>query len=125
MSVSTILILAIIGVLAGMASGFLGIGGGVVVVPALMLFLGMDQHVAQGTSILFMLAPIGILAAINYYQAGHLSHFNVKFSVVLAVCFVVGGYFGSKFAIKLSPEMLRKAFGIFLLLVALRMIFSK
>ncbi len=91
-------------------------------VPALVYFLGLTQHGAQGTSLAVMLPPIGVLAAYNYYKAGEL---NWKYAAVIAVCFVIGGYFGSKFALQIDAKMLKRIFGIGLLLVALRMISGK
>jgi uncharacterized protein len=122
MSVSTILILLIIGIITGIMAGMLGIGGGLVVIPALVMVLGMSQQAAQGTSLAMMLPPIGILAAYNYYKAGHV---DIKIALLLAVAFIAGSYFGSKLAIKLPVELLKKIFGIFLILVAIKMLFWK
>jgi len=122
MTTTTFVILVLIGVAAGILSGFVGIGGGLLMVPALVYFMGMSQHGAQGTSLAVMLPPIGVLAAYNYYKAGEL---NWKYALVIAVFFVIGGYFGSKFALRIDARMLKKIFGIGLLFVALRMIFGK
>ncbi|MDD2198249.1 MAG: TSUP family transporter [Bacteroidales bacterium] len=89
MDISEIVILILTGIVAGIAAGFFGIGGGVVVIPMLIYFFGMTQHEAQGTSLAFLLAPIGILAFINYYKAGHV---NLNYAVVLAITFIVGSY---------------------------------
>ncbi|MGB0166441.1 MAG: sulfite exporter TauE/SafE family protein [Luteibaculum sp.] len=122
MSIQTLFILILIGVLAGILSGFVGIGGGVVIVPALVLFLGLSQHEAQGTSLALMLPPIGALAVYNYYKTGNL---NLKYAVVIAICFILGGYLGSKMSLAISPEKVKKIFGFFMLLVALKLIFTK
>lgn len=122
MSITTILILLVIGVITGILAGMLGIGGGLIVIPALVMVMGMSQQAAQGTSLAMMLPPIGILAAYNYYKAGHV---DIKFAILLAITFIIGSYFGSKIAIKLSQELLKKIFGIFLLLVAVKMLFWK
>jgi hypothetical protein len=122
MSVSTILILLVIGIITGVMAGMLGIGGGLVVIPALVIFIGMSQQTAQGTSLAMMLPPIGILAAYNYYKAGHV---DIKIAIMLAITFIAGSYFGSKLAIKLPQELMKKIFGIFLLLVAIKMLFWK
>jgi len=122
MSVSTILILLVIGIITGVMAGMLGIGGGLVVIPALVIFMGMSQQTAQGTSLAMMLPPIGILAAYNYYKAGHV---DIKIAIMLAITFIAGSYFGSKLAIKLPQELMKKIFGIFLLLVAIKMLFWK
>lgn len=91
-------------------------------VPAMVFFLGLSQHSAQGTSLAVMLPPVGILACINYYKAGAL---DWKFALIIAVTFVVGGYFGSKMAIAIDQRMLRKIFGVMMLLAALKLIFGK
>jgi uncharacterized membrane protein YfcA len=113
-----ILILVAIGLAAGVLSGLFGIGGGVIMVPALVYFMGMSQHGAQGTSIGLMLLPIGILAAMNYYKQGHL---NFNYGIIIALAFVVGGYVGSKMSLGTSELMLRRLFGILMLVVAVRM----
>ena len=122
MSISTILILIIIGLLAGIVSGIVGIGGGLLMIPMLILFLGLSQHSAQGTSLAVMLFPIGILAVMNYYKAGYVEW---KYALIIATTFIVGGYFGAKFAINMQPIFLKKVFGVVLLLVAMTMIFGK
>ena len=122
MSISTILILLVIGTITGVMAGMLGIGGGLVVIPALVMVMGMSQQSAQGTSLAMMLPPIGILAAYNYYKAGHV---DIRIALLLAIAFIAGSYFGSKLAIKLPQELMKKLFGIFLLLVAIKMLFWK
>ena len=122
MSISIILILIIIGLLAGILSGIVGIGGGLLMIPMLILFLGLSQHAAQGTSLAVMLPPIGILAAMNYYKAGFIEW---KFALIIATAFIIGGYFGSKFAVSVSPVLLKKIFGTVLLVAAVKMIFGK
>jgi uncharacterized protein len=122
MSVSTILILLVIGSITGVMAGMLGIGGGLVVIPALVMIMGMSQQSAQGTSLAMMLPPIGIFAVYNYYKAGHV---DIRFALLLALTFILGSYFGSKFAVRLPQETLKKIFGIFLLLVAIKMLFWK
>ena len=121
MTLQTILTLVLIGVLAGFASGFVGIGGGVIIVPALVYLLGLTQHEAQGTSILLMLPPIGILAFMNYYKAGQM---NLSYGIIIALAFVVGGYFGSKISLQISAAKVRLVFGILMLYVAARLIYT-
>lgn len=121
MSFYELAVLVLIGLAAGVLSGMFGVGGGIVIVPALVFLLGMSQHTAQGTSIGLMLLPIGFLAAMNYYKAGNL---NVTFGVIIALSFFVGGYFGSKFSLGVSEIALKRGFGVLLLLLALRMIFA-
>jgi len=122
MSLTTILILLVIGIITGVMAGMLGIGGGLVVIPALVMFMGMTQQQAQGTSLAMMLPPIGIIAAYNYYKAGHV---DLKIAMILACMFIVGSYFGSKLAIRLPQDTLKKIFGVFLLLVAIKMLLGK
>ena len=122
MSLATIIILIMIGLMAGVFGGMFGVGGAIIMVPALVYFLGVDQHMAQGTSVAIMLPPIGLFAAYNYYKAGQV---NIWYAVIIAFAFLAGGYFGSKIALALPENLMRKIFGILLLLVALRIIFSK
>ena len=119
---STILILILIGVIAGGFSGFVGLGGGVIIVPALVFILGMSQHMAQGTTLAMMIPPIGILAVINYYKKGLV---DMNSGVILALSFVIGGYFGSRLALSVSPEIIKKVFGVIIIALALKMMFSK
>lgn len=121
MDLTTFLILMIIGLLAGIVSGFIGVGGGIIVVPMLIFFLGLTQHQAQGTSLALMLPPIGILACYNYYKTGNL---NVSYAIVIALFFVAGGYFGSKMSLRLSPEVVKFSFGLLMLYAAIRMIWT-
>jgi hypothetical protein len=122
MATTTLVILIILGIITGFLAGMLGIGGGLIVIPALVMIMGMSQQAAQGTSLAMMLPPIGIIAAYNYYKAGHV---DIKIALILAVMFIIGSYFGSKIAVKLSQELLKKIFGVFLLLVAIKMLFWK
>jgi hypothetical protein len=121
-NMSTVIIILIIGVVAGVFSGFIGIGGGLIVVPALVYFLGMSQHEAQGTSLAMMLPPIGMIAVYNYYKAGMV---DFKVAAILCVSFIAGTFLGSKVAISLSPDQIKKAFGIFIILLGLKMVFWK
>jgi len=114
--------MALIGLAGGFVSGTFGIGGGIIIVPALVFLAGLTQHQAQGTSLALMLAPIGILAVINYYKAGYV---NVKFAVILMVTFLIGSYFGSKMAIHFEGKILRQSFGVLTVLMGLKFIFGK
>ena len=118
----TIAIILLIGIFAGMFSGFIGIGGGLIVVPCLVYFLGMSQHDAQGTSLAMMLPPIGVMAVYEYYKAGHV---DFKVATILCISFVIGGFFGSKIALSLSPALIKKVFGIVLTLLGMKMVFWK
>lgn len=122
MSVSTFIILIIIGLLAGILSGLVGVGGGILMIPLLIIFLGLTQHQAQGTALFAMLPPIGILAAINYYKEGFVKW---EYAIVIAFTFVIGGYLGSKLSLSLPPQMVRRIFGVIMLLGAIKLISSK
>ncbi|WP_299211941.1 sulfite exporter TauE/SafE family protein [uncultured Aquimarina sp.] len=122
MDTMTIISLVVIGLLAGFLSGTMGIGGSVVMIPLLILWVGFTQHQAQGTSLAVLSVPVTLLAAFNYYKEGHV---NLKFAAIIAVTFILGGYLGSKFAISVNQAVLKKIFGGVLLLVALKMIFGK
>ncbi|MDB4075873.1 MAG: sulfite exporter TauE/SafE family protein [Crocinitomicaceae bacterium] len=121
MSVQTILILVIIGISAGILSGFVGVGGGVIIVPALVYVLGMSQFEAQGTSLFVLLLPVGILAVMNYSKAQTI---NWRFGLIIAVTFVVGGFVGSKIALKINPAYVKLIFGVLMAYVSIRMMMS-
>lgn len=110
-----------LGLAAGAVSGLVGIGGGIVVIPALVYFFGFSQHQAQGTTLAMMVPPIGILAAWTYYRAGHV---DIKVAGLLCIGFVIGGLIGARAATSLSNPVLEKVFGFVLLVIALRMIFK-
>ncbi len=120
MDTQTILIVIIIGIAAGMLSGLVGVGGGLIIVPALVYFLGMSQHSAQGTSLALILLPVGILAVLTYYKQGYV---DPKIVGLLAIGFVAGSFLGSKIAINLSQDTIRKCFAVFMLVVAVKMLF--
>ena len=127
MNFTLVITLFVIGIVAGFFSGLIGIGGGIVIVPALVYFLGLTQHQSQGTSLLMMLPPIGILAAINYYKSSHMQQ-DYKFLIfagILAFAFLIGGFMGSKLSISISQESLKKVFGFILLLLSIKFIFFK
>ncbi|PIV63688.1 MAG: permease [bacterium (Candidatus Ratteibacteria) CG_4_10_14_3_um_filter_41_18] len=104
-----------VGVLAGMLSGLLGIGGAVIIVPCLIYIFGFSQHTAQGTTLAMLLPPIGLLAVWVYYKQGYI---NIPVAGLMCLGFVLGGYLGAKFAIGFSEVILRKIFGICLLMIA-------
>lgn len=108
-----------LGICAGIFSGILGIGGGSILIPAFVYILGMSQHQAQGTTLALMVPPIGLLAALRYWQEG-----NVKIPVAAWVCigFFLGAFVGAGMAQKIEEPILKKTFGIFLFLVSLKMI---
>jgi uncharacterized membrane protein YfcA len=112
----------IVGLLAGVLAGLLGIGGAIFVIPVLVYIFGWEQHVAQGTTLAMLIPPIGILAAWKYYEAGNM---DLKVAGILCIGFFFGGYIGGWLANQLPAETLRKAFGVFLLLVSVKMILGK
>lgn len=116
------LLFILIGLVAGTLGGMLGIGGATIMVPALVYLIGFTQHQAQGTSLAVMVPPIAILAAWRYWQAG-----NVKLGLTGLICvgWLLGGLIGANFAQGISDPTLKKIFGIFLLFVSLKMIFTK
>ena len=120
MSINTLVILALVGLSAGFISGTLGVGGGIIIVPALVLLLGFTQHQAQGISLGIMLAPIGLLSFINYHKEGYT---NLKYSLLLLIVFFIGSYLGSKLAVELPAATLKKIFGGLMLIAGVRMIF--
>ncbi len=117
-----IIILLLIGLAAGLLSGFLGVGGGIIIIPALVAFLGFSQKQAQGTSIGFLLLPIGILAVMNYYKAGLV---DLKAVGIMTITFVIGSYFSSKAAIDLPEYWLKKGFAVLLLFYAVKLFMEK
>ena len=119
MDIQTLLLLLCIGLLAGVASGFVGIGGGIIIVPALVFGLGLNQHMAQGTSLAMMIPPIGILAVMSYYKAGQI---QLEYAGILALTFVLGAWMGSKWALRINPSVVRLIFGMFMLFAAGRLI---
>lgn len=122
MSSLYIIILIFIGLLAGLMSGLVGVGGGILIIPLLIFFLGFTQHEAQGTALFAMLPPIGILAAINYYKQGFVKW---EYAAVIALTFVLGGYIGSKISLNLSQNIIQRIFGAIMLIGAIKLIFSK
>ncbi len=121
MTLQTIITLFLIGIVAGILSGFVGVGGGVVIVPALVFFLGLTQHQAQGTSLFILLLPVGILAVLNYSKTGNI---NWTYGIIIALAFLIGGYFGSKLSLKLSPSIVKLVFGIIMAFVSFKLILS-
>ena len=122
MSIHEIITLALIGLTAGVVSGMLGVGGAIIIVPALVFFFGMTQHQAQGTSLAVLLFPVGFLAFWNYYKQGHV---NLKMAFVVILAFFIGGYLGSVLAVHLPDKVLKTGFGILIIVIGLRMIFGK
>jgi uncharacterized membrane protein YfcA len=122
MTLQIILSLILIGILAGVLSGLVGVGGGIIMVPLLVMFFGFNQHQAQGTSLAVLAVPVTAVAVFNYYKEGQI---NVKYAAIIAVFFVVGSIFGSKFALTLDQKLLKKIFAVVLLVIAGKMLLDK
>ena len=120
MSALTIILLMLIGLAAGTLSGMVGVGGGIIIVPCLVLVLGYTQKEAQGTSLAVLLLPVGIFAVMNYYKQGQI---NLPVALIVSLSFLVGGYFGSKLALSWDEEKLKKIFAVTIMLVAIKMLF--
>lgn len=118
MSILLILGLILLGIAAGYFSGLVGIGGGIIIVPALVLLFGFTQYAAQGTTLALLVPPIGILAVWKYHQSGYV---NVKTAAIICVGFVIGSYLGSNTAVSIPQETLRKIFAILLVALGIRM----
>ncbi len=120
MDTQTIVLLLLVGLCAGILGGLVGIGGGIIIVPALVYFLGFSQLSAQGTSLAMLLFPVGIFGVMQYYKQGHVN-FNVV--VLLALGFLLGSFLGSKISLSLPQEKVKNIFAILLLLIAVKMLF--
>lgn len=120
MTTSTILSLLVIGLIAGVFSSMVGIGGGVVIVPSLVMLLAMSQKMAQGTSLAMLLPPIGVLGVMQYYKSGYV---DFKVAAILCVAFLAGSYMGANLAVKLNDNILKKVFGVFLLALSMKYLF--
>jgi uncharacterized membrane protein YfcA len=119
---NSVYILLLVGLLAGILSGMVGIGGGIIIVPALVYFFNFNQQQAQGTTLFMFLLPIGILGVMNYYKAGYV---NFKVALIIASTFVIGSFFGSKLAISLDQKTVKQIFGVIIVLLGIKMIFWK
>ena len=112
----------LLGLIAGIFSGLIGIGGGIIIVPSLVLLFGLSQHQAQGTTLALLVPPVGILAAWKYYSQGYV---DLRIAAFMCVGFLLGGLLGAKIATGVSNEVLSKVFGIVLVLVGLKMMLGK
>ncbi len=119
-SIVTILGLMVLGIVAGIVSGVVGIGGGIVIVPALVMIFAMSQKMAQGTSLVMLLPPIGILAVMEYYKAGNV---DLRVAGILIIGFLVGSFFASKAVSNLDDITLKRIFGGFLMILAIKYLF--
>jgi len=121
LTTSQIIVLILVGLMAGLMSGFVGIGGGVVIVPALIYFLQLNQMQAQGITLAVLVMPVGILGVMNYYKAGHV---NFNYALLIAVGFIVGSYFGSRSALKLPEYKIKFFFALLMLYMAISMLWK-
>ena len=119
MTAELVILILLIGLAAGVLSGLVGVGGGLIIVPALIFFLGFSQHQAQGTSLGLLLLPVGILAVINYYNKGNV---DVKVVAIMSVAFIAGGWLGSKLALSLPEDTVKKIFAVFLFYSAFKLL---
>jgi uncharacterized protein len=113
-----LLIGGLIGLGSGVLSGIFGIGGGLVIVPSLILLMGMTVRQAVGTSLAALLLPVGILGVLEYFRAGQI---DVRVAIVLALGLLVGVYFGARLALQLPPELVQRAFGVLMIVVGVRL----
>lgn len=120
MSIQMILILIMVGITAGVLSGLVGIGGGIIIVPALVFFLEFSQKMAQGTSLGILLLPIGLLGVIQYYKQGYI---DVRVVAIISLAFFAGSYFGSKIALSLPQETIKKVFAVLMIVISIKMLF--
>ena len=122
MTLQIILSLILIGILAGVLSGLVGVGGGIIMVPLLVMFFSFNQHEAQGTSLAVLAVPVTAVAVFNYYKEGQI---NLKYAAIIAVFFVLGSIVGSKFALTLDQKVLKKIFAVVLVVIAGKMLLEK
>ena len=133
MDITTFITLSLIGLIAGVASGYIGIGGGIIIIPALVYFLNLDQYQAQGISLALMLPPIGILAFYSYYQTGtfnivenNITYKNllIYYALIMAVFFIMGGWLGAKLTFKTPIHFVKLVFGSFMFYASIKLIIS-
>lgn len=122
MTIQYIAGILILGIVAGILSGLFGIGGGIVIVPLLVMIFGLSQQTAQGTTLAMLSIPVSLVAAINYTKAGMISW---KVAILLAVGFMIGGFFGSKIAVNINADIMKKMFAVLMILLAVKMLVEK
>lgn len=120
MDIQIILILLLVGLTAGMLSGLVGVGGGIIIVPCLIYFLGFSQKMAQGTSLGLLLLPVGILGVLQFYKSGYV---DVRVVLIIGAAFIAGSYFGSRWALNLPQDTIKKIFAAVMLIIAIKMLF--
>jgi uncharacterized membrane protein YfcA len=117
-----IILLLLLGLAAGILSGLLGIGGGIIIIPCLVFIFGLSQHAAQGTTLALMVPPIGLLAALEYYKKGYV---DLKMAGLICLGFFVGGLVGARLAGQIDATLLKRLFGVLLLITAIKMISAR
>jgi uncharacterized membrane protein YfcA len=122
MKIMKIFLFLLLGFITGIFSGLLGIGGAIIVIPCLVILFDLSQQMAQGTTLALMVPPIGLLAAWTYYKAGFV---DLKIAGLICLGFFVGGLIGARYATQIPDDILRKIFGVMLLIASLKMIFFK
>ena len=120
-STTQLLVLVLVGLFAGALSGFVGVGGGIIIVPAMIYFMNMNQMQAQGVSLALLMLPVGILGVMNYYKAGHI---QFSYVLIIAIGFVLGNYFGSKYAMRVPEHKIKFLFALLMLFVAVQMLWK-
>ncbi|MFZ9846787.1 MAG: sulfite exporter TauE/SafE family protein [Flavobacteriales bacterium] len=120
MELQNIIILAIIGIASGILSGTMGLGGAIIIIPALVMVLGFSQQMAQGTTLMMMVLPVGAMAAYHYHQQGFV---DIKASLIMGAFFFIGGYYGAKMAVNIPQDILKKVFALMLIIIAVKMLF--
>ncbi|HMK04790.1 MAG TPA: sulfite exporter TauE/SafE family protein [Ferruginibacter sp.] len=120
MDMQTILIIILVGIAAGILGGLVGVGGGIIIVPALVYFIGFSQKTAQGTSLALIMLPVGIFGVLQYYKQGHV---DFRIAGILAIGFLAGSYFGSKVALSLPQDTVKKIFAMLMIVIAIKMLF--
>ena len=133
MDITTFITLSLIGLTAGIASGYIGIGGGIIIIPALVYFLNLDQYQAQGVSLALMLPPIGILAFYSYYQTGTFNvvenditykNLLIYYALIMALFFIMGGWIGAKLSFKTPIHLVKLVFGAFMFYASVKLIMN-
>lgn len=117
---NTIIGIVILGFSAGLLSGLVGIGGGVVIVPVLVMVFGFSQHTAQGTTLAMLSLPVSFVAAYTYWQKGMV---DWKIALILCIGFLIGGFFGSKLAVSFSPLLIKRVFAVLMICIAMKFLF--
>ncbi|MBC7936934.1 MAG: sulfite exporter TauE/SafE family protein [Rhizobacter sp.] len=120
MDIQIVLVLLLVGLVAGMLSGMVGVGGGIILVPCLVYFLGFSQKMAQGTSLGLLLLPVGILGVLQFYKSGYI---DVRVVLIIALAFIAGSYFGSRWALSLPQDTIKKIFAVMMLIISIKMLF--